>query len=108
MKNFDPSKIRPLWNRVLIEEDDKPKVSEGGNIILPDTARDAKYSTPATVLAVGRGKLTKAGKLVEIPFKVGDRVVLGKKHGVEIHGERVRMVDVDVIDGLYYEPDEAV
>ena len=101
MKNFDPSKIRPLWNRVLIEEDEKPKVSEGGTIILPDTARDAKYSTPATVLAVGRGKLTKEGKLVEIPFKVGDRVVLGKKHGVEIHGDRIRMVDVDVIEGIY-------
>jgi chaperonin GroES len=101
MKNFDPAKIRPLWNRVLIEEDDKPKVSEGGNIFLPDTARDAKYSTPATVLAVGRGKITKEGKLVEIPFKVGDRVVLGKKHGTEIHGDRIRMVDVDLIDGLY-------
>jgi co-chaperonin GroES (HSP10) len=101
MKDFDPSKIRPLWNRALIEEDPKPTVSEGGKIILPDTARDAKYTTPATVLAVGRGKLTSSGTLIEIPFKVGDRVVLGKRHGVEIHGDRIRMVDVDVIEGLY-------
>ena len=105
MQNFDPSKIRPLWNRVLVEEDPKPTLSAGGNIILPDTARDAMYSTPATVLAVGRGKITKKGKLVEIPFKIGDRVVLGKKHGVEIHGDRIRMVDVEVIEGLY-EPAE--
>lgn len=101
MKNFDPDKIRPLWNRVLIEEDEKPTVSEGGNIILPSTAKDAKYFTPATVLAVGRGKLLKTGKLVEIPFRKGDRIVLGKRHGVEVHGERIRMVDVDVIEGIY-------
>jgi co-chaperonin GroES (HSP10) len=34
MQNFDPAKIRPLWNRVLIEEDAKPTLSEGGTIIL--------------------------------------------------------------------------
>jgi co-chaperonin GroES (HSP10) len=103
MKNFDPATIRPLWNRVLIEEDPKPTVSEGGSIILPSTARDAKYFTPATVLAVGRGKLLKSGKLVEIPFRKGDRVVLGKRQGVEVHGERIRMVDVDTIEGLLEE-----
>src|SRR5262245_42704142 len=101
MLNFDPDKIRPLWNRVLIEEDPKPEISEGGNIFLPATARDANYSTPATVLAVGRGKILPNGKLVEIPFKKGDRVVLGKAHGTLVHGERIRMVDVDHIEGLY-------
>lgn len=100
MQNFDPSKIRPLWNRVLIEEDPKPTLSEGGTIILPDTARDAKYHTPATVLAVGRGKLLENGKLIEPELKRGDRIVLGKAHGTLIHGERIRMIDADVIEGL--------
>lgn len=104
MKDIDPGIVRPLWNRVLIEEDAKPEVSEGGGIILPATAKDAKYSTPATVLAVGRGKPLKNGRLAEIELRKGDRIVLGKQHGALISGERIRMVDADVIDGVY-EPD---
>lgn len=101
MQDFDPTKIRPLANLVLLEEDPKPTVSEGGGIILPATARDAKYCTSATVLAVGRGKTTRKGKLIEMRLKKGDRVILGKRHGVEIHGERFRLVDADIIDGVY-------
>lgn len=100
MQDIDPAKIRPLWNRVLIEEDPKPEVSDGGMIILPATARDAKYSTPAKVLAVGRGRRLENGKLVEITLKKGDRVVLGKAHGTLVHGERIRIVDADVIEGV--------
>src|SRR5687768_16198922 len=102
MKDFDPQTLHPLWNRVLIEEDPKPEMSAGG-LHLPATAKDAKYCTPATVLAVGKGRLTKEGKLVEIDLKKGDRVVLGKAHGSVVHGERTRIVDYDVIDGVFEE-----
>lgn len=103
MRDFDPQTVQPLGNRVLIEEDAKPTRSEGGNIILPDTARDAKFCTPATVLAVGSGRILKSGKVIPIDLKKGDRIVLGKAHGKLIHGERIRMVDYDVIDGTYEE-----
>lgn len=101
MRDFDPRTLQPLGNRVLIEEDPKPTRSDGGNIILPDTARDAKFCTPATVLAVGEGRRTKKGHLVPIDLKPGDRVVLAKAHGTLVKEPRVRMVDYDVIDGAY-------
>ena len=101
MLEVDPTTVQPLGNRVLIEEDAKPTRSDGG-IILPDTARDAKFSTPATVIAVGQGKRLKGGKVQPIALKKGDRVVLGKAHGTQLR-DRVRMVDYDVIEGIYEE-----
>jgi len=99
MQDFDPNSIRPTGNRVLIEEDENPAMSAGG-IHLPSTARDAKFSVTATVLAVGPGKRLKSGQLVPIPLEKGDRVVLAKAHGSLVHGERVRLVDFDVIEGV--------
>lgn len=100
MHDFDPKMIRPLWNRVLIEEDEKPTVSTGG-IILPATAKDAQYCTPATVLAVGRGKRLENGMVVEPELKKGDRIILGKAHGTLIQGQRVRIIDADVIEAVF-------
>lgn len=100
MRDIDPKTVQPLGNRVLIEEDPKPTRSEGGEIILPDTARDAKFCTPATVLAVGTGRVLKDGTVMKIDLQPGDRIVLAKAHGTLIH-DRVRMVDYDVIDGAY-------
>lgn len=100
MRDFDPKTVQPIGNRVLIEEDPKPTRSDGGEIILPDTARDAKFCTPATVLAVGTGRVLKDGTVVKIDLRPGDRIVLAKAHGTIIR-DRVRMVDYDVIDGAY-------
>src|SRR3569832_231238 len=102
MRDLDPTTVHPLGNRVLIEEDPKPTRSDGGEIILPDTARDAKFCTPATVLAVGSGRVLKDGTPLQIDLKPGDRVVLAKAHGVLLQG-RVRIVDYDVIEGAYEE-----
>jgi chaperonin GroES len=100
--DFDPDHVRPLLNRVLIEEDAKPEMSAGG-IHLPSTARDAQYSTPATVLAVGPGRRLKNGTVVAMDLKKGDRIVLGKAHGTLLKGQRIRVVDYDVIEGTYEE-----
>lgn len=102
MTDIDLDTLRPSGNRVLIEEDAKPQMSAGG-IHLPATARDAKFSTTATVLAVGPGKRLKSGRISEIPLKKGDQVVLAKAHGTLIQGERTRLVDYDVIEGVYTE-----
>jgi len=100
--DFDPDKIRPLSNRVLIEEDHKPEITAFG-IHLPATARDASYSIAATVIAVGPGRRLKGGAIVEMDLKKGDRVVLGKSHGALIDKQRLRVVDYDKIDGLLEE-----
>jgi chaperonin GroES len=93
--------IRPLHGKALILEDEKESVSAGG-IIIPPTAKDGKFSTVATVVAVGPGKRLKGGGLEEPPVKAGDRIVLAKHHGAEVtYNDKVhRIVSFDVIEGV--------
>jgi chaperonin GroES len=77
-------KIRPLGDRVLvkrIKEEDKTK----GGILIPDTAKEKPQE--AKVVAVGKGKMSEAGKLLALDVKAGDRILFGKYSGSEIRLE---------------------
>lgn len=93
--------IRPLKGKALILEDEKESVSAGG-IIIPPTAKDGKFSTTATVVAVGPGKRQKGGFVEDPPVQVGDRIILPKHHGTEVtHNDKIhRIISFDVIDGV--------
>jgi chaperonin GroES len=74
-------KIRPLGDRILvkrIKEEDKTK----GGIIIPDTAKEKPQE--GKVVAVGKGKVTKTGKLTAPDVKAGDRILFGKYSGSEV------------------------
>ena len=74
-------KIRPLGDRILvkrIKEKDKTK----GGIIIPDTAKEKPQE--GRVVAVGKGKMTEAGKLLVPDVKAGDRILFTKYSGSEV------------------------
>lgn len=75
------NKIQPLSNNVLVKRLEQEQKLKGG-IILPETAR--KKQERAEVIATGPGKKDKAGKLVPMPVKVGDVVLIQKYSGQEI------------------------
>ena len=74
-------KIKPLADRVIVKASEVEEQTKGG-IILPDTAREKPIE--GTVVAVGPGKFTEEGKLVEMNVKVGNKVLYGKYSGTEI------------------------
>ena len=74
-------KIKPLADRVVIRPQEAEEVTKGG-IILPDTAKEKPMQ--GEVVAVGNGKLTEEGKIVELSVKVGDKVLYGKYSGTEV------------------------
>ena len=74
-------KIKPLADRVVIEPAEAEEVSAGG-IILPDTAQEKPQQ--GKVVAVGPGKVSDAGTLVEQTVKKGDNVLYGKYSGTEV------------------------
>ncbi len=74
-------KIKPLADRVVIEPDEAQEVSAGG-IILPDTAQEKPQQ--GKVVAVGPGKVSDAGTLIESAVKKGDTVLYGKYSGTEV------------------------
>ena len=67
--------LKPLSDRVVVEPDAAKEKSSGG-IILPDTAQEKPQQ--GTVVAVGPGKASDAGTIIEMTVKSGDKVQIGR------------------------------
>lgn len=84
---FDPLKIKPLGNHILVVLDEETPLSSV--ITTPDVARNREIGTRiGTVIAVGPGKWVEKRKYTEtylvnrevfkpVTLKPGDRVVIG-------------------------------
>jgi chaperonin GroES len=92
-------KIRPLGERILLKRVEEEQKSKGG-ILIPDTAREKPQE--GKVVAVGKGRFLKDGKLVPLEVKKGDRVLFGKYSGSEVKfvGEEHLIVREDDILGV--------
>ena len=73
--------ITPLADRVVVEAAAAEETSTGG-IILPDTAQEKPQQ--GNVVAVGPGKVSDAGTLIEMTVKKGDKVLYGKYSGSDV------------------------
>jgi len=74
-------KFRLLHDRVVVERIDADAKSAGG-ILIPDSAQEKP--SQGEIVAVGPGGRDKAGKLIPIDLKKGDRVLFGKWSGTEV------------------------
>lgn len=74
-------KVRPLHDRVIIERIEESKQKIGG-IIIPDTAKEKPQQ--GKVIAVGKGRIEKDGKVTPLDVKAGDTILFGKYAGQEI------------------------
>ena len=89
--------IRPLDDRIVIQEIEAEEKTSGG-IVLPDTAREKPQR--GKVVAVGPGKLLDSGQRAEIGLKEGDEVLFGKYAGTEIKldGQEIKILrETDVL-----------
>ena len=75
------TKIRPLYDRLIVERIEETEQMVGG-IIIPDTAQEKPQQ--GKVLAVGKGKLQDDGTIIPVDVKAGDKVLFGKYSGQEI------------------------
>ena len=82
-------KIRPLQDRVIVKRVEEEAKTKGG-IIIPDTAKEKPAE--GIVVAVGKGKTAKDGKLIELDVKAGDRILFGKYSGTEVKIDGVELL----------------
>lgn len=73
--------LRPLGDRVLVQRLEQEETLQGG-IILPDSAKKKQES--ARVVAVGKGKSTKDGKILPMPVTTGNVILMDKYSGQEV------------------------
>jgi len=74
-------RIRPLHDRVIVKRIEEGEQKVGG-IIIPDTAKEKPQQ--GEVIAAGKGKVEKDGKVTPLDVKEGDTVLFGKYSGQEI------------------------
>ena len=73
--------VRPMGDRVIIASLPQEEKTAGG-IILPDTAQEKPQQ--GKVVAVGKGKMTDSGEMLDMTVTVGDKVLYGKYSGTEV------------------------
>ena len=74
-------KVRPLHDRIIVQRIEESEQRVGG-IIIPDTAKEKPQQ--GKVVAVGKGRIEKDGKVTPLDVKAGDTVLFGKYAGQEI------------------------
>jgi chaperonin GroES len=73
--------VRPLHDRIIVQRIEEEEQRVGG-IIIPDTAKEKPQQ--GKVIAVGKGRIEKDGKITPLDVKSGDTVLFGKYAGQEI------------------------
>jgi chaperonin GroES len=91
--------IRPLHDRVIVTRIDEGEQKVGG-IIIPDSAKEKPQQ--GRVVAVGKGKIEKDGKVTPLDVKEGDTVLFGKYSGqeIKIDGEEYLIMREEEILGV--------
>ena len=74
-------KVRPLHDRIIVQRVEEEEQRVGG-IIIPDSAKEKMQQ--GKVIAVGKGRIEKDGKVTPLDVKAGDTVLFGKYAGQEI------------------------
>jgi chaperonin GroES len=82
--------LRPLGDRLLIEPAEQEETFAGGQLVLPETAKEKPQQ--GNVIAAGEGRRDDDGKRIDMDVKVGDRVLFAKYAGTEIKLEGKKLL----------------
>jgi len=95
-------KVRPLHDRIIVQRIEEGEQKVGG-IIIPDTAKEKPQQ--GKVVAVGKGKVEKDGKVTPLDVKAGDVVLFGKYSGqeIKIEGEEYLIMREEEVLGVIEE-----
>jgi len=93
------AKIRPLRNRVVVQEIKVDAVTKGG-IVLPGDSEDQPCE--GIVIAVGKGAYDADGELVPMSLSVGDKILYGEHagHKVDVDGTEFFIIAEDEITAI--------
>jgi chaperonin GroES len=88
--------LRPLGNRILVQRiEDTEKKTKGG-IYIPDMAREDGPNI-GEVIAVGPGRSTAEGKIIQMEVRKGDHIFYGKFAGTDAGKNLIVLSEDDVL-----------
>ncbi|WP_413585367.1 co-chaperone GroES [Bdellovibrio sp. HCB274] len=77
--------VTPLDDRLMVQLSGAERTTASGLLYIPDTVADVSGNLHGTVVAVGRGHISKKGHLRPMELKVGDKVVFSQYSGSKIN-----------------------
>lgn len=93
-------KLKPLFNRVLIEAVTEDAKATKSGIVLPDSA-DKKKQARGIVIAIGEGRLNEKGERQPMSVKIGDKVLFKEpwadESKFEEDGKKLFLVDEEEV-----------
>lgn len=91
--------VTPLDDRILVQVAEAERMTAGG-LYIPDTVTDVSGQVRGQVVAVGRGRMDRKGKIHPMDVKLGDSVVLNEHSGSKIRIQEKDFVFVRESDVL--------
>jgi chaperonin GroES len=93
------SKLRPLYDRVLVRRVDSENVTKGG-LIIPETAKEKPLE--GEIVAAGNGRVLEDGSVRALTVKPGDRVLFAKyaETEVKVDGETLLLLREEDLLGI--------
>ena len=76
--------VNLLHDRILVKRETTEKTSTGG-IFIAESAAEKNHQ--GDVIAIGKGRITEDGQLIELTVKVGDKVMYHPQAGIEVRLE---------------------
>ena len=91
--------IQPLEDRIVVRPAEAEEKTASG-LVIPDSAKEKPQQ--GEVVAVGKGKADKDGKITPLDVKAGDKILFGKYSGQEIklEGEEYLIMREEEILGV--------
>ena len=89
--------IKPLEDRIVIQQVDAEQVTASG-LVIPDTAKEKPQE--GEVVAVGPGRIDDNGNRIPLDVKVGDKVIYSKYGGTEVKYQGVDYLVLSARDVL--------
>ncbi|HLV44626.1 MAG TPA: co-chaperone GroES [Aggregatilineales bacterium] len=74
--------LRPLGDRVVVEPIEREETFAGGQLVLPETAKEKPQQ--GQILAVGAGRKDEDGDRIQMDVEVGQTILFAKYAGTEI------------------------
>lgn len=82
--------LSPLDDRILVQVKNEERMTAGG-LFIPDSAA-VSGNKKGTVVAVGRGHVSKKGHLHPVELQVGDQVLFAEYSGSKIQSQGVELI----------------
>lgn len=100
-ESYFKSYLKPLDDRMVVLVGANERVTPGG-LIIPDTVTDVSGNFQGKVMAIGRGHMSKKGRVQPLDVALGDKVVFSQFAGsqVDVDGNNIMIIRESDVLGI--------